>query len=261
VFRILNQRPVYLDNAGRPLELGVLRFYDAGTTTPRDVYSEPDGSVNIGSSVALGVDGRTVEDVWGDGAYYIRIEAEDGTLIDEADNVEIPGGAGSSIPTAVDGQFLTSAGGVLLWAPIIEVPDPTGQGGKQLGTDGANVFWEPKPAPPVIPPSDIVNTPGKFIAGTHFEQWGTSSCPATGGDHASVAVAFPEAFDELYGVTLNVKSGVVNGICMVATGTTNETNSGFTAEFDIADRHFYNSHITSPIPFFWRAIGKKNAAP
>lgn len=258
-FRLLNVFPVYLDNEGKPAEGGALHYFDAGTATPKEVFADPDLSTSLGTSVAIGVDGRTVDDVWGDGSYYIRLLASDGTLIAEADDVEIPGGTGTAIPSLVEGQFLTNAGGLLLWAPVLEVPDPTGQGGKQLGTDGTSVFWEPKPAAPELPPSDVTNGTGSLQVGTHFEQWGTATCSASGADHASHDITFPEPFDELYGVTLNVKASLVNGICLVATGTTNETVNGFRAEFDIADRHFYNSHITSPIPFFWRAIGKKTA--
>jgi hypothetical protein len=89
-FRILDQTPVYLDLLGQPASGGTLRFFETETDTPKNVFGDPNLSVNNGSSVLIGTDGRTVDDVWGDGVYRVRLYASDNTLIAEADPVEIP---------------------------------------------------------------------------------------------------------------------------------------------------------------------------
>lgn len=259
-FRILNPFPVFLGSTGRPAAGGYLRFFESGTDTEKSVYGDPGLTTDNGSTIAIKPDGRTVNDIWGDGSYRVRLYASDDTLIAEADDVEVTGGTGAEIPALVDGYFLTNNGALMLWAPIIQVPDPTGQSGKQLGTDGENLIWEPKPTIPTIPPSDIVVTANSFKAGTHFEQWGNGTCPPSGIDSAYIEVTFPTVFTSIHGVHVQVTMATVNGTALVATGTTNVSTSGFRAEFNIADRHFYQSFITSPVTFFWRAIGTKAAA-
>src|SRR5690348_9531177 len=94
-FRILDQSPVYfLLDGVTPAAGGRIEFYEAGTTTAKDVYGDQDLTVNNGSSITLGSDGRAVDDIWGDGSYRVRVYASDDTLISDDDNVEIPGGAG-----------------------------------------------------------------------------------------------------------------------------------------------------------------------
>jgi hypothetical protein len=97
-FRIPDSFPVFLDRLGQPAANGRLEFYDAGTSVPKDVYGNPDLTVNNGPTVLIGADGRAVDDIWGDGSYYVRLIAADDTLIADADDVSIPGGAGSGDP-------------------------------------------------------------------------------------------------------------------------------------------------------------------
>src|SRR3989304_1853639 len=125
-FRVTDQFPQYCDAAGVPLAGGRLRFYFAGTTTAANVYGDKALTVNNGSTVDLDSSGRTNVDVWSDGtALRMRLYDAASVLIGEADNVELPGGAATSLPAFVAGKFLTNDGAVLSWATIREVPDPT----------------------------------------------------------------------------------------------------------------------------------------
>ncbi|WP_419669925.1 hypothetical protein [Xylella fastidiosa] len=65
----------------------------------------------------------------------------------------------------------------LLWAAVREVPDPAGMGGKILGTDGANLLWQPLPSAPATPYTIGV---ASLKLGTLLIQWGRDVAPATG---------------------------------------------------------------------------------
>ena len=143
-FRILNQFPVYFTSLGTLAAGGYLRFYETGTTTTKDVYSDRALAVNIGHTVTLDASGRTNTDVWGSGEYRVRLYSSADVLIDEADNVEVSGGASSTLPsmTGNSGEFLTNNGVSASWTTVIQVPDPTGHAGEYLTNDGTTASWE-----------------------------------------------------------------------------------------------------------------------
>lgn len=261
-FRILNNFPVYIGDNGAPLAGGYLRFYDSGTTTPRDVYADPGLSVNNGAEVALDATGRAEVDIWGDGSYRVRLYAADGTLVGEADDVEIPGGDAATIPALVDGYFLTNNGALLLWEAIRQLPDPTGQDGKMVVADGDGYILQSIPEPPEPPEPDIEVGDDFLRVDTYYAQWGTGSAPATGTDRTSVAITFPEAFDSApHFVGITVTSTNITGHSLVAIAVTNLTVNGCTVTFDNADRHYQgSSKIVNPVPFMWKAEGKRTEA-
>ena len=145
-FRVLDQAPVYLNFQGKPVSLGSLSFFDTGQSiTTKDVFGDKALTVNNGAVVSLDSSGRTNVDVWGDGSYRVILKDALGATIWTRDDVEIPGGLGSStLPAFVAGYFLTNDGAVASWAAIRQLPDPTGNSGKQLGTDGTIFIWEDK---------------------------------------------------------------------------------------------------------------------
>lgn len=265
-FRLLNQFPVYFDRAGRLADGGELRFFETNTTTPKDVYGDPAKTVNNGSTITIGSDGRASVDVWGDGRYYVRLVDRDGTLIADANDVEVAGGTEATIPALVNGHFLTNNGSLLLWAPVSQVPDPTGQSGKILGNDGANFIWENKPAAPPPPPDpDITVGAKKFTAGLasddnkYFVQCGEATAPASGSRNTSHSVTFPAAFDELWHVTVTQKhNGVTANAFIPSQSNTAQSNSGFSVRFCTDENStFAGWNITSPVPFSWMAVGTK----
>lgn len=269
-FRILDQAPVYFDEEGKPVENGEVRFYETGTTTAKAVYGNKALNVNLGSVVGLGSDGRLESDVWGDGAYRVRLYRDDGTMVpgSERDNVEISGGSGSSLPALVPNGFLTSDGAVLSWQTIQQVPDPTGSADKVLSNDGTNVFWKTV-ANPVAPDPQIVVTTAKMQAGVSTNttkklfQTGTGSAAASGNKATSANVSFPEAFTALehVGVTITNNAVTSSGAVPKITVTTS-SGTGFTVNFSTttggtsAD-NFSGSNIINAVPFTWFAIGTK----
>lgn len=269
-FRLLNQFPVFWDQQGRLADGGELRFYESDTTTPKDVYGDQALTVNNGSIVAIGSDGRTVVDVWGDGEYRVRLYDADGTMIGEADNVEVAGGTGQSIPALVTGQFLTNNGALLLWAPIREMPDPTGQDGKYPVASGSGYVLQSPPAPPEIPEPEIVIGDGTFQAGTSgvttkfYIQHVTDTAPATNALSSSKAVTFPTAFATLDNVLVTVTTSGVSSVTppglpsySVTGWTPGSPSTGVTVNFrQMTDAGLgAEDKINSPVPFRITAIG------
>lgn len=253
-FRILDQNPAYLGLLGLIAAGGTLNFYDAGTTTPKDVFGDEALTVNNGPVLVLGPDGRAQVDVWGDGAYRVRLYDANATLIWDRDDVEIPGGTGTSIPSLQAGKYLTNDGALLLWQAIIQVPDPTGQSGKILGTDGVNPLWQ-SISSLNIPSFSAV--PGGFQAGTLLIQLGSDSLPASGTVTSVKAVTFQTAFSAAPNAIAIAQgnSQPAGPVVMYQTSAPTVTGASFTG--DIAEGNAGGANFTQPAPFQYIAIGTK----
>ena len=270
-FRIFDPFRVFFNDLGEPLAGGEIRFFNAGTTTPKVVYGDKDLTVNNGSTVPLDSAGRANVDVWGSGDYFAELYDAGGVKVDEADNIELPGGSGTSIPALVTGEFLTNDGANLQWDIVRQVPDPSGNSGKILGNDGVNLLWQDPPAAPPAPPDpEIVITgnssAGSFRAGTsastakYFRQWGGASAPSNpGGKTTSVAVTYATPFDATPRVVITpVGNSFTNAGYMTDFGVTSESASGFTATFNTNHGESNSdANINVSIPFNWSAEGIK----
>lgn len=263
-FRILDQFPVFLDQLGVPASGGRLEFYEAGTNDPKDVYGDPDLTVNNGPTVLIGTDGRAVDDIWGDGSYYVRLMAADDTLIAEADDVAIPGGAGAIIPALQQGKFLTNDGSVMSWAALILIPDPTGQSGKILGTDGSNILWQAPPATPPPAVSDVAVSDTGFSVSDGTKkvliQTGTGTAPNVGGRDTNVAITFPTAFiaEAMAVLVIPRYSGNVSSLGNAPIPHLSaKSATGFTVVMSAGERDDTGSgfNFNAAIPFDWVAIG------
>jgi hypothetical protein len=259
-FRILSQSPVYFLLDGKtPAAGGRIEFYEAGTTTSKDVYGDQALTVNNGSSITLGSDGRASDDIWGDGSYRVRVYAADDTLISDDDNVEIPGGIGTAIPALEAGKVLSNDGAVLQWLQLQDVPDPTGQSGKILTSDGSSLVYTDPPADPVVPitvGADNVQF-GNTSSKAFYIQAGTATAPASGTFTTSKAITFAKTFATVLHVGVMPQT-VEPGGPVVAYLTTPATTGGFTAVFDVAEGANANNTIASDIPFSWVAFGLVN---
>lgn len=264
-FRILNQRPAYFDLQGRPASGGYLLFFDNGTSTPKDVYASKGGApVPNGNRVDLLPSGQTEVDVWGDGAYRMFIYDSDDTLIaGPMDDVELPGGTDQAIPALEADEFLTNNGSLLLWAPVRQLPDPTGQDGKVPQANGGTYTLVPFPT---APEPNIVITPGAtpallFQAGVSSDPTklqiltGTGSIPATGTPSSNVSVTFDTAFSTTP-VVVAMPTTHSNTAPIVLELTAVST-TGFTILGDMAEGNPTQANIVNPVPFNWIAIGTK----
>lgn len=268
-FLVYDARPVYIDSTGQVAAGGSLVFSMAGTATPQDVYGDSDLTVNNGSTLTLGTDGRTAVEVWGDPTLSYRVQLYDanGALQFDQDNVSGGGGggAGGSIPALVTGKFLTNDGSQLLWADIRQLPDPTGQSGKVLSTDGTNFTWIAKPADGAAGAAGtnaaVTVTPSsvKWSGGTgdqYFIQTGSGTVPASGTHTASKDVTFGTPFKTIaYAKASITSSSFASSGYQVATSEINKSTTGFTLFCDTNSSDGNNGNIISDIPFDWIAFG------
>jgi hypothetical protein len=176
----------------------------------------------------------------------------------EADNVEIPGGEATALPTLDADKFLTNDGSVMSWADVREVPDPTGSANKFLTTDGTALSWGNGPDDPVVPdiPTDGItdDTTGATI-GKFKIQTGSATAPASGTFTTSKAVTFGTAYATCYHVEITVTSGAASGGPIVGYLSSAPGTTGFTAAFDVAEGDNANSTISSTVSFTWVAFG------
>lgn len=267
-FLMYDPRPVYLTLTGEVAAGGTLKFFMAGTTTPQAVYGDSGLTVSNGSTLTLGSDGRTSVEVWGDASKSYRVQLYDANaaLVFDQDNVSGAGGSGGSgsIPTLATGKFLTNDGSQLLWAPIRQLPDPTGQANKVLSTDGTNYTWISKPADgepgsdgtsAAISATDAKTTIGDGTTGHDLLmiQRGSGTAPATGQHNTSASITFPTAFKSAPYVQAVGRALVSGTIGVFATPTViSETGATFT--FSTNDDNDAAA-IVSAMPFDWMATG------
>lgn len=260
-FRLFSKLNTFHGLTGQLLTGGQLRFFEAGTTTPADVYGDPDLLVNNGVTVALDSSGRPNVDIWGEGEYFVEVYDSLGVKQGDADDVGIPGDAAASIPALETGKFLTNNGAILLWSTIREVPDPTGQANKILGTDGTNLLWVVRPADgstPTVPPlpvDGIVQTSDSVTIGKIMFQFGTGTAPASGGRTTSVGVTFPTPMTTTLYVGVTVTTSPITGVGYNAVdANANETGTGFTFKCDVnADQS--GADINVGVSFKYMAVG------
>lgn len=267
-FLIYDPRPVYFTQTGEVAAGGTLQFFMAGTTTPQDVYGDAALTVNNGSVLTLGSDGRTSVDVRGDGSktYRVRLYDANNALQFDVDNVGLPGGGGAgAIPALQTGQFLTNDGSQLLWASVRQLPDPTGQSGKIVSTDGTNYTF-------ISPPADgaagangtnanvtVTASSVKWNNGTgdlFYIQDGSDSAPASGGHTTSTSVTFPVPFKTTPKVFIEASSTTfASAGYLVAHSVSGVTTTGFNVAFDTNSSDGSNGNIVSALPFDWIAFG------
>lgn len=74
-----------LDNNGDPLSNGTIDSYEAGTTTPKDTYTDADETATNTNPIVLDANGRA--DIWlGEGAYKFVLKDSSGTTIQTVDD-------------------------------------------------------------------------------------------------------------------------------------------------------------------------------
>lgn len=260
-YRFFNPAPVLHDLLGiEPCAGGSLAFFDRGTTTPRLTWADAEQAVPNPNPVPLDSSGRVNNNVWLDGAYTVVLKDAAGQTVWTRD-VDSGSGAGQAIPTLITGQFLTNDGSNLAWAPIAELPDPTGAEGYQLEVVSGIPAWAPKP-PPFVPPEPDWDVGAKtLVLGGFAIQTGNATIPASSNYISSVGITFPTPFTELFYV--GPAAGIVSvgsfgaGVTLSVTGyTPGMAASGCTINANCTDDGGDGRAIASPVPVAWVAIGK-----
>lgn len=254
-YRLFNPAPVFLDLLGLdPCAGGSLSFYDKGTTTPRNTWSDSGLTILNPNPVPLDSSGRANMNIWLDGAYSITLRDAANVVIWTRD-VDSGVAAGLTIPPLVSGQFLTNDGSILQWNSVRQLPDPTGSDGKVPVATGGNYVLQSFPTIPAQP----VVTDNSIQIGNIKDQWGNGSIPATGGAAiSSVVINFPTPYLTVPNCSVNINrsSGVVAAGFIGCLGYTASTTQ-LTVFFDLNITQTGSSYnLVSPVPITWRAVGK-----
>lgn len=260
-FRLYSQLDTFNGQDGQLLPFGKLKFYEAESTIPKDVYGGPTLSPNNGPEIDLDASGRPSLDIWGEGSYFVELYDSDDVKQGEADHVEIPGGAALDIPIPNEGEFITGDGSQFLLDEIREVPDPTGSANRVLGTDGTILQWVSQPE---IPQPEIVIDASSFRAGIsssttkYIIQEGSDTAPSSNYVITDKTVTFPKEFASTPKVFIEVTQGAVTlGGYLTDHSVTDKSTTGFTAHFNSDHGNASgSSDIGSPISFDWMAIGR-----
>lgn len=262
-FRILNQAPQYLLLDGRVNAGGKLYFFESDLTTPKDTWTDESQSTLNSNPVVMDAAGRTLTDVWGEDEYGVEMTDANDVVIWTRNNVRASNAENVTIPALASGQFLTNNGSVLLWASIIQVPDPVGHADQILKSDGTIPFWSPAPVAPELD-IEVDNSPFKLQAGDGVDatksliQAGTDTAPANpGGTSTLKAIVFEVEYSSTpAGISITAAANTQPGGPIVA-GYTGLTATGFNAVFDVAEGAPEDQFITNAVPFTWIAVGTK----
>lgn len=260
-FQFHNPAPVlWTLNALEPASGGSIQFYAIGTTTPKDTFSDFGLTTPNLNPVSLDSAGRPNVPLWMDGDYSVTIRDSTGSTIDTFD-LRDPATGGTTIPSLVSGQFLTNNGTSLQWSSIRQLPDPTGQSGKVVTTDGANYLFTNLPEAPTLP-VEVFSSGFEIGDGTRKFRivCGTDTAPASGTNYTSKTITFGVTFlTPPVWVDVTVNKTRVSAVALAATAVTSITTTTALVDFDTADRKTSgnpDSYITASFPFSWIAIGE-----
>lgn len=185
---------------------GSLTFYEVGTTTPKDTWSDPALTVLNSNPVGLDSAGRSETETWGDGNYDVVLKDADGATVWTREvNSQVV--AGATIPALEADEFLTSDGTTLSWQPVSQVPDTTGSEGAILTVAGGIATWV---APAVAEDFDIVvdgnSTTIDGTGGKLRQLVGSATGVNAGGRTQTVSVTFATAFTNTPAVFCSLKN-------------------------------------------------------
>lgn len=271
-FRLFSELDTFYGQSGQLLAGGYLTFCEAGTTTPKDVYGEEALSTNNGSTVALDSSGRPSVDVWGSGAYFVEVFDADDVKQGEADDVQIPGGEATALPTLSADKFLTNDGSTMQWADVRQVPDPSGNANKVLGTDGTDLIWQ-ELSDPTVPDPEIVVSASSCRVGVSTDdtkwltQTGTGSAAASSSKTTSASVTFSTAYSvaPFVSIAVTTASACATANVIPSWAVTSVSTTGFTVTFSTltggtsAD-DYPGSTIINAVTFGWKAEGTKEVS-
>lgn len=267
-FRLADLVPQFRDDAGEIVVDGYLLFSSSGGSAPKSVYANPDGTGSLGAQIDLDSAGRYDQDFWlGAGEYRVRLMTADDEQVWLRDDVRDMAAGGIVPLDPADGDeddVYTTDGVDASWQPLLRLPDPTGQDGKQLAVASGVYVLEAKFDPEEFDadnlPGGITTASGEIVIGKKCIKWGTATAPAASGAlSTTLAVVFAgTAFNATPSITVTPGAAAVTGQgASVSSAAISKSSAGFTASFFAGAENTGNGSdkITSSVPFDWIAIG------
>lgn len=268
-YRFYNPAPVFESLLGTEnLPNGSLTFYDRGTTTPRNTYSDPELTTPNTNPVILDGGGRANTNIWLDGEYTVVLEDSLGAVVWTRD-VAPEVGQELTIPALAPG-FLTNDGVNLLWQTVREMPDPTGSTNQVPVTDGAGYVLTNMPTDPVIPDpetevgadfyrSGVSTDPTKFLV-----QWGSASASVSGSKSTTSNIVFATPYATPPKVFVINTTGYVTqkGNVQPTVSATSVSTTGATFLFSTqTGEDNSDNNIVTPVGYDWVAFGTVEITP
>lgn len=276
-YQFYDPQPVLLNLAGiGPIPNGKVYFYEIGTTTEKDTWSDYAGGVpNLNSNpVLLDSSGRPSTEIWLDGEYSVAVfDADDAVTPINTFDLRPAADDAASIPIPEDDEYLGGNGSEYIAKTYRGLPDPTGLVGWSVVSDGG--AWVPQ-APteaPEIPEPDIVITltPNKSVRigvsddTTKFlGKFGSDTVAPSGTKTVTKSITFDEPFSaNPWFVGIMVTSGAATSAGAWPTwAITSLSTTGFTVTFNIPDDDDRSQwKISNTINFGWEARGTVVVAP
>jgi len=160
---------------------------------------------------------------------------------------------------------LSNDGAVLEWLDILQPPDPTGQSGKVIGSDGGAFVWQAPPsdgAPGANADVSVDSVSLRVGSGTgdrFLIQCGSDSAPASGTNSTQKSVTFPTAFKSIIAVLPVITSNSYNSVGFHASpAALNKSVTGFTFAAQVSAHQGgsgSDANIISDVPFDYVAFG------
>lgn len=139
-FRFLDQVPQFLTYTGEVLARGTLTFSASGTSTPQNTYSDQGLTTPNTNPVILDASGKPSTDIWMSGNYRVVVADYLGVVQSTRDNVQAPNALPD--PTGNAGKFIGTDGTAYLFQSILQVPVVTGiTDGWVLTKSGSTYAW------------------------------------------------------------------------------------------------------------------------
>lgn len=263
-FRPYSQSQTFFGASGQLLADGYLKFYEAGTTTPADVYGDKALSQNNGDTVLLDGSGRLVDPVWGDtdDSYFVEWYDADDVKQGEEDDVECPGGAGQTIPVPGPGEFMTGDGVNFAVEDLTSrlLPDPTGQADKFLSNNGAVGTWVTGPADGADA-DNVGSTATEYHIDDLYTVMGSATGTNAGGRTQDVSVTFPTPFTLTpVSVEVTLTSATLSAYGNMPSPTiTAKSTTGFTVRWTMGelDDSQVGFDFNAGVAFMWKAVGER----
>lgn len=260
-FRLYPTFQTFFSDDGTLLAGGELRFFTAGTSTPKDVFGEKALSTNNGSTITLDAAGRPEHPIWGSGQYDVGLYDADAVKVGEDLTVEISGGEATALPALQAGDFLTNDGAVMSWADILQLPDPTGSANKILGTDGTTWYPVDRPADGAAGTANVAQTATSFSVEDMLIQTGSATGTSAGGRTQSKSVTFGTAFTSTpIFIGIQVTSSSLSSFGnMPSWSVSTVSTTGFTVKFTMGEMDDAQAgfDFNAGVAFNYLAVGVK----